>query len=192
MDWLTFISELAKASLWPVAAIVAMLSFRKELKALVRQMKKGKVGAAEFEFEKALLELPPANVQTPAPNHDAVVQPLTFPHSDTRRLIRDTWTELEDSVRDLLRSRNLPESVLPRRASGLARALTELKLLDPDQIDLFQDLRNLSIREASDPNLEPSIEAAVNFIQATDQLRMAVVERTTNPSQVASIDQSAA
>jgi len=70
--------------------------------------------------------------------------------------------------------------------------LTELKLLDPDQIDLFQDLRNLSIREASDPNLEPSIEAAVNFIQATDQLRMAVVERTTNPSQVASIDQSAA
>jgi hypothetical protein len=129
-------------------------------------------------------------VQTLAPNHDAVVQPLRYQRSDTRWLIGDSWTQLEDSVRDLLRSRNLPESVLPRRASGLARALTELNLLTSDQIELFQDLRNLSIRAANDPNLEPSIEAAVNFVQAADQLRM-VVERTTYPSQVASIDQSA-
>jgi hypothetical protein len=184
MDWLTFISDLVKASLWPIVVIVAMLSFRKEVRALLKQLRKGKVGAAEFEFEKALLELPPAKPPLQMQDYNAVLRPPRLPRSDTRWLIADSWYQLENSVRDLLRSRNLPESLLPQRATGLARALTELKVLAPDQSNLFLDLRRLSIQAANDPRLEPSAEAALNFVQSADQLRMEVEHAARHSSSI--------
>jgi hypothetical protein len=57
--------------------------------------------------------------------------------------------------------------------------LTELKVLAPDQSDLFLELRRLSIQAANDPLLEPSAEAALNFVQSADQLRVEI-ERTSH------------
>lgn len=54
MDPLTFVAEVLRSSMWPAVAIVGICVFRKELRALLGQIKKGKVGAAEFEFERAL------------------------------------------------------------------------------------------------------------------------------------------
>lgn len=178
MDALTFIATVVKALLWPVVVIVALTAFRKELRTLLAQIKKGKVGAAEFEFERALLELPAAAQSANA--GDARLPPPLVPYNDTRRQVVNAWVQLEDAVRDLLRSRNLPESTLPRRAPGLARALAELKLLTSAQIDWFLDLRQLSIRAANDPDLDPSDEATQNFIQSADELRALVEHAARN------------
>jgi hypothetical protein len=50
MDWRTFIAELLKTSAWPTVAIVGICVFRKEIKGLVAHLRKGRIGAAEFEF----------------------------------------------------------------------------------------------------------------------------------------------
>jgi hypothetical protein len=54
MDWRTFIAELLRTSAWPTVVLVGICVFRKDLRALLAHVKKGKVGAAEFEFERPL------------------------------------------------------------------------------------------------------------------------------------------
>lgn len=50
MDRLTFIAELLKTITWPAVVVVGLCLFRRELKALATQIRKGKLGSAELEF----------------------------------------------------------------------------------------------------------------------------------------------
>jgi hypothetical protein len=52
MDWRTFVTEMLKTLAWPSVAVAGIFAFRRELKALIAQIKKGKLGSAEVEFER--------------------------------------------------------------------------------------------------------------------------------------------
>lgn len=57
MDWLTFVAEMVKAAAWPMAAVAIALIFRPQLRTLLGRLNKGRLGPAEFEFERELREL---------------------------------------------------------------------------------------------------------------------------------------
>ncbi|KIN14788.1 MarR family transcriptional regulator [Halomonas sp. KHS3] len=49
MDWLAFWSEIIKALSWPVAVVVLAAIFKKELPAILRNIKRIKAGGVEIE-----------------------------------------------------------------------------------------------------------------------------------------------
>jgi hypothetical protein len=57
MDALTFLSKLLEFGGWPLAAVVIVLVLRKELQALLSNIKKLKAGPVEVELDRVVKEL---------------------------------------------------------------------------------------------------------------------------------------
>jgi hypothetical protein len=57
MDGLTFVAEMIKALAWPMAASIAVLVLRREIKGLLPLIKKLKAGPIEAEFDREVREL---------------------------------------------------------------------------------------------------------------------------------------
>lgn len=51
MDGLSFIASLSASWAWPIVALAVVVLFRDEFAALIRRVRRGKIGAAEFELE---------------------------------------------------------------------------------------------------------------------------------------------
>lgn len=99
MDWMQFTAELAKSLGWPIAAGWIAYLFRRDMTSLLKRVVKGKIGVAEFEFEKSMEGLAAAvpalvaeaEVVDKTPNLDAkpggeqlakTTEEATIPNSD--------------------------------------------------------------------------------------------------------------
>jgi hypothetical protein len=171
MDVLTFVAAIVKALAWPVAAIVIAVLFRKQLRALLERIRKGKIGPAEFEFEqevKELVEQTPAPLQLPTPTAAPTVSLAT---NNPRAAILEAWLRVESSAHRLsYYSGSTPPST-SRNTTNILRSLGKTGLLSSDDIALFNDLRGLRNQAVHDVDFRPSPDSAIQYVQLADGLQ---------------------
>jgi uncharacterized protein YutE (UPF0331/DUF86 family) len=176
MDILLFIAELAKALAWPLTLLVLGMLFRAEIRLLLGRMKKGKVGAAELEFEVAVRTLESESKALTAP---AAASALTAPQvallsSDPRAAIIGAWLQVEDAVEQLLYARAASVDEVPKNRGALLRALTRQELLAPQHIALLNELRALRNQAVHEVDFRPAPDSVGSYIKLANELLAAI------------------
>lgn len=141
MDTLTFIAEMVKAAAWPMTVVTLALIFRAQLGALLTRLSKGKLGAAEFEFEQQL-KLLAAGIPAGAGSMAAAAAGVVMPAAGaSRQAILAAWRNLE------------------HRAQGGRQSL------GAQDRALYQQLRGLRDQASQSVDFNPSPQAVGIFLQ---------------------------
>ncbi|MET7143146.1 hypothetical protein M3S04_16045 [Xanthomonas sp. PPL139] len=168
MDTLSFIAELIKSLAWPLAVVVVILLFRSEITALLKTMKRGKVGMAEVEFERDVLKLESsaqALPSTKSPDNAALIAT-----QNPRGAVLDSWLRLEEQIISLAMRKGLTNATARRYPRGSIDALMKSGLItssDRSIIDSMRELRNLA---AHDPDFSPNPDSVVSYLQFASDL----------------------
>lgn len=176
MNTLQFIAALIQALAWPLAVLVLALLFRAEIRVLLGRMKKGKVGAAELEFEVAVRSLESESKTLAAP---AGASALTAPQvallsTDPRAAVIGAWLQVEDAVEQLLYARAAAVEEVPRNRGAQLRALTRQELLAPPHIALLNELRALRNQAVHEADFRPAPDAVTAYIKLANELLAAI------------------
>lgn len=180
MDTFTFIAEIIKAVAWPAAAIVIAVLFRKQLRAMLERIRKGKLGPAEFEFEqevRALAEQAPDPL--PSPTHTSTPT-VSLATSNPRAAILEAWLRVESSAQRLAYYNHVPPPSTPRTTTNILRSLEKNGLLTFEDVALFNDLRALRNQAVHDSDFNPSAESAIQFVQLADTLKQRLDQAAGN------------
>lgn len=176
MGALQFVAELVQALAWPLTVLVLGLLFRAEIRGLLGRMKKGKVGAAELEFEVAVRSLESESKAFAAP---AVASALTAPQvallsSDPRAAIIGAWLQVEDAVEQLLYARAASVDEVPKNRGALLRALTRQALLAPQHIALLNELRTLRNQAVHEVDFRPAPDSVSTYLKLANEVLAAI------------------
>jgi hypothetical protein len=181
MDWLTFIVEIVKASAWPLAVVLMALLFRRELRALLARIKKGKVGPAEFEFEETVKELEKEAAQLPGPPETLEVPSakVSLTTSEPRAAIMNAWLEVENALSSLAQTRlGLPPG-LARSPLPAIRAIQKAQLIEQHYLTLYNELRVLRNQAAHELDFNPSMDSVLSYVRLAKELTE-VLEKAIN------------
>jgi len=163
MDTLSFVVEMTKALAWPLAVLVLVFAFRPELIRLVKALKRGKFGSAEFEFEQEALEL----AIQPAPNSARSSAAAAVANSsDLRGSILTAWLELEDKVIDFAMRNSLANPSAHRYPKSSVDAFLRSDRVTDEMKSTFvqlRDLRNLAVHH---PDFEPTRDSVIAFVSS--------------------------
>jgi hypothetical protein len=169
MDGLTFAVEMVKAMAWPLVALVAVLLFRQELRALLLRIKKGKVGAAEFEFEDRVAMLRGRVGEADAKTTAAAAQAATEAQNDPRSVILNAWLGVQSKVDAIVANQGTAED--RRDAGSVSLRLLHRILRDkPEYIDLYNDLKSLRNQAVHDPSFAPRSSSVVEYVALANEL----------------------
>jgi hypothetical protein len=168
LDSLTFIVELTKALAWPITFVVVALLFRKQLISLLGALKKGKVGPAEFEFEREVRQIESAAADLPsAPTSSEVAREAA---SNPRGAVLEAWLKLEDQAIDLALSRGLTNATARRYALGAINGIRKSGLLKDEYLRVLEELQELRNRAAHDPDFTSSPDAVLSYVRLAADL----------------------
>lgn len=178
MDILTFIAELIKAAAWPITVVVVSLLFRAEFRALLSRLKKGKVGAAEFEFEEQVAELAKdiAEVSTAPQPVTLNAETVRLATSNPRGVLVSTWFEVEAALKNLARKHDLLDAQNQRNPSALVRALAKASLIPRSHAPGFTALYRLRNQAAHDEGFNPTEEAVLGYLGIAEELKQVVAQ----------------
>lgn len=177
MDTLSFLANIIEHLAWPTSTVVVVLLVRKELKTLLSLVRRVKAGPVEAEFEREVAalaakepEAKDAN-QTIVANRPERLALFQIAEASPRAAIMDAWANIERSVGHAVSRTAL---YVPEREaahpSAAFRALANAKLLEPDWITRYYELRGLRNRAAHDEETTPSRESAYAFIELSFRL----------------------
>ncbi|MFA6311846.1 MAG: hypothetical protein WCV99_11720 [Sterolibacterium sp.] len=178
MDILTFITELVKAAAWPITAVVVALLFRAEFRALLGRLKKGKVGAAEFEFQEQVAELAKdiAEVSTAPQPVTLSAETIRLATSNPRGVLVSTWFEVEVALKNLAQKHNLLDAQSQRNPSALVRVLARAGLIPMSHAPGFTALYRLRNQAAHDEDFNPTEEAVLGYLEIAEELKQVVAQ----------------
>ena len=185
MDFLTFIASLVGAIAWPIAIVVIMLVYRKELKALVPLIRKLKAGPLEAEFEREVkaIEAESAGSVVLEPTEELKRhQQMLWGLADInpRSAILEAWLGVESAVRKAALQK-IETSPPPDVSSPLRtfRDLLHYGIVTNEDAALFHDLRGLRNQAAHLQDFNPSKESVRNYINLASQLeiRLSKIEK---------------
>lgn len=168
MDTLTFIAELVKALAWPVAIVVVTLLFRSEVTNLLKTMKRGKVGMAEFEFERDVRELQSSDQELPStrsPENAALIAT-----ENPRGAVLDAWLRLEEQIISLAMRKGLTNATARRYPQGSIDALMKSDLITSRDRSIIESMRELRNLAAHDPEFSPNPDSVLNYLQLSADL----------------------
>jgi hypothetical protein len=170
MNNLEFIAALVKALAWPLATTIIAIIFRSQISALLSRIRKGKIGPAEFEFEREVQELvdqTPAQLQAQSVGSPTVSLATTNP----RAAILEAWLGLEGAINRLADKRQLQEPGASRSPISIIRWVGENRELRSADVSLFHDLQVLRNRAAHDTEFSPSAESVIKYAQLAQGLQ---------------------
>jgi hypothetical protein len=169
MDILTFISEMVKSLAWPAASLIIAVVFRNELRTLLRRVTKGKVGPAEFEFEKTVAALHErvGKVETSTLKTDSVL--VNQATQEPRTVILNSWLQVQEIVESIVSKHTTPEDLRDSRSISL-RVLHRLLRDKPEYIDMYNDLRLLRNRAVNDIDFSPRPSSVVQYAELANEL----------------------
>ena len=175
MDILTFIAEIAKAAAWPATVVTIALTFRPQLKQLLTRIKKGKIGAAEFEFEERVRELQSEStaLQLPIPS-TASLPSAAQAEADPRSTVMRAWLEVETAIEDIAKKSGHYNALAARNAPYTLNALRKAEILDPSLVSLYRELRTLRNQAAHELDFNPSADSVVSFVRVSKELEAAL------------------
>lgn len=168
MDWALLAVELIKAVAWPVTAIVLALLFRGQVVSLLRSIKRGKIGSAEFEFEREVQA-----IEASVPDLPSLPPPISAAKDATanpRGTVLEAWLKLEDRVIDLAMRRGLTNATARRYPSGSLQALRRSGLLPESHLNLLSELQDLRNRAAHDPDFAPDPDSVLSYVRLAADL----------------------
>lgn len=148
MDALTFVAELVKALAWPAAAVALALVFRAQLRALLERLNKGRLGPAEFEFERAVQALAARSAR-----QGGASAALRAPAVPARDSILAAWRDLAQA------------------------APSDLQQLPASDRALYQQLGALHAQAQRARDFQPTPEAVRTYVQLACGLQ-ARIKRT--------------
>lgn len=171
MDILTFISKLAKALAWPVAVVFLVLMLKKPLTELIPLLRKLKYKELEMEFSKEVAELT-AKAELPQITHatgpllEAECNRLSNLASFSPRVaIIEAWVDVESAANEVASSFwNQGPSDVMRRNSKLGEYLLQCKVIDENQLQTFNKLRDLRNKAVQAVELELSEKDAKAYV----------------------------
>jgi hypothetical protein len=170
VDWLTFVATIIGSLAWPVATLVLVLALRKQIVELLPHVRKLKAGPVEAEFERevkaieaevevSVPRLEPTVVETPSDRLYKLAQ------VSPRAAILEAWQGIEFTARRAILQHAgspIPDVSSPLR---VAKELARLKLLSPEDLALFHDLRGLRNQATHAPDFSPSFDAVSRYLQ---------------------------
>jgi hypothetical protein len=168
MTSLVLAVELVKALAWPVAAVVLALLFRSQVSTLLRTIKRGKIGSAEFEFERDVQA-----IEARVPDLPSLPPPASAAKDATanpRGTVLEAWLKLEDSVIDLAMRRGLTNATARRYPSASIQAVRKSGLLPPAHLSLLSELQELRNRAAHDPDFSADPDAVLSYVRLAADL----------------------
>lgn len=171
MDTLTFISELTKALAWPVSFVIISALFRKQVIMLLSRLRKGKVGAAEFEFEEAMKHLEESASELASSSDSSVGVPsVRLVTTNPRAAILESWLGLEDKAIDLAIRLDLIKPTARRNADGAIRSIRKAGILSRSNLNILEELQDLRNQAAHDPDFNPLPDAVMTYSQLARDL----------------------
>ncbi len=173
MDAPTFIVELVKATAWPATIVAVAILFRTEFRALLNRLRKGKLGPAEFEFEKAVRELEQDAAQILPRPQPVPVEParVSLATSDPRAALISEWLEVERAISNLAQKHGLPTDQIGRRPLALLRELAKAGLVPQTHVPLFFELNRLRNQAVRERDFNPAPEAVLGYLQIAQELK---------------------
>jgi hypothetical protein len=170
MDYLTFTVEIIKALAWPLATLGIAGMFRDQFRTLLSRVRKGKLGPAEFEFEESVRAL--KDEAADLPKREPVRLPpetIRLLDSNPRSAIISAWLELEEAMRDLLRSKGFAPQALasPLRTIQLIK---DLGIVDPVYVVFTDELRHLRNRATHELDFKPAHESVIDYVRLATEL----------------------
>ena len=177
MDNLTFATKVLEHLAWPVVALVIVLYLRSEIRQLLPNVKKLKVGSVEAEFELAVSKLEtkaaslpevPASAVPPDPEDD-VVRQLAVYHP--RSAILEAWREIEIAANQALAATEPPNASRPRRATEVMKLVAQKEMLPPLSLEMLDSLRVMRNQVAHEHAMEPTQKAAEIYVNTAKHLK---------------------
>lgn len=180
MDTLTFLAEILKATAWPITTVVIAILFRTEFRALLRRIRKGKIGSAEIHFEEEVKKLTNAAQEiTITPATGAITlkpEVVSLATLNPRAALLSAWIEIETALTNLAQKHGLLNDQTRRNTSALVRAIANADLIPKSQVPAFLVLRELRNDAAHDIDFNPSEEAVLGYLEIAERLRQLVLE----------------
>lgn len=164
MNWMQLTAALAQAFAWPIAALVAAITFHESLrKTLSRELKKVKAGPVELEWAKEIEQAEQQVKHEVFGNEDAVVQTMPLRLREIAKLSPEDAVVASFREIELL-IRRLVESVGPdsnRSMVELVKNAVEANIITRttgDAIHQLRRLRNLAVHERTDISYSEALE----------------------------------
>jgi hypothetical protein len=163
MDTLSFIAAVTEALAWPLATLGIALLFRKQLVDLLRTIKKGKVGPAEFDFEREIkaIESVASGLPSAASQPHAAIEATANP----RGAILDAWIKLEDHAIDYALRNDLVRPTARRNPGGAVRGIINSGHLSDLNRQVLEQLKELRDLAAHDPDFNPNPDSVLTYVR---------------------------
>jgi hypothetical protein len=171
MDALTFIVEMTKALVWPLAVSAGVFALRKPLLDLIPFLEELKYKEFSLRFHRQVVEAKEQIEQSeaveslPAPvaaEHDAL---LRVARLSPRAAVLEAWLYLESTLLDISVARGqIGLKHHFRGHSRLGHAMLELKAFDEPDFQLFHRLLKLRNEAANAPELALTSSDAEEYV----------------------------
>lgn len=187
LDWLGFIQKLIEALAWPIFGIFLVRLIWPEFKTLIPLIRKLKAGPVEAEFGREVGEL---RLETAVSQEGEVPvtedlnqrqKLLLLADHNPRSAVLEAWREIEIAAKKTIIARGKRE--LSRELTSvvaISRILSDEKILNPDEISLFNELKGLRnlVTHSEDFNL--TYEAALDYIELASLLLSKLTEENAD------------
>ena len=181
MDNLTFISKLVDALAWPAVVVILALVYRKKIEDLLSRIRKGKLPGGEFEFSEGALRVlsdaPPRALAQSSSSGEGSEKAISstldsayaiIEHSP-RAAVQEGWQELQQAALERLEFYDDDDSsddypTRTPRPVALTGYLRDQHILDPEEVAVFNELRNLRNKAVHVPDFEITTEKARDYL----------------------------
>lgn len=171
MDYLTFYSNIIDSLSWPTTCIVGFVLFRKEIKKLINNIKKGKIGSAEFEFEKEV-EVITETVSQKSQIPKLSIRDEEIASADPRSAIIKTWIEIEHLASRVFHKFDILYTGTPHTPFlSCIKELDKKDIISFDDYMLIKELQILRNRALHGEGFRPSIESAKQYIALSKPIK---------------------
>lgn len=177
MDWLTFVSSLARALAWPIAVLAIAFGFRREIGVILSNLSKFRYKDFELQFGRKIEILKAEAEQANLPPFEAEPQRLAGhrvlePPQELiyleelldiapKAAVMEAWREIERAVRDAATRLGLPAG---RTTTDVVREIKTSGRMDPGLIAILDQLRALRNSVAHVGEVELPVEGAKEYV----------------------------
>ena len=177
MDWLTFFANLVGALAWPAVVVVALLLIKNELPAIGQLIRKIRYGDLEVEFGesvKVVKDKSTSMLPAPAPNARLSGGPLQeqrdrlafLSELAPRSAILEAWLQIESAAVDLIRKQGVDSFRTLPGPTRLRDHLKKLQVLSPEQVSIFEELRELRNEAVHSVDAAFDVDAVSDYVDS--------------------------
>lgn len=175
---LTFLSSVIGSTAWPLALLILVLVFRKQIATILDKIKSVKWGDVEAVIERDIQEATTtASAIEPAPadiadeNKGRFLELTKMARSSPTGAIVEAWKDIEEAGRDLAESSGIAVSSVPSRPYfSLQALLAGNKLIPRAEVETFRELRMIRNRAAHIKDDQVTVDQARQYVVLADRL----------------------